>query len=87
MKKWTGCDEAIVGLGHRCGCDTVVVYDYDKLVDVFIQQGMEEEESIEWIKISNSYIQTAYNNCQDKQFKVSLAEIKQVIELLYNDVK
>jgi len=49
MKKWTGCDEAIVGLGHRCGCDTVVVYDYDKLVDVFIQQGMEEEESIEWI--------------------------------------
>ena len=27
MKKWTGCDEAIVGLGHRCGCDTVVVYD------------------------------------------------------------
>jgi hypothetical protein len=49
MKKWSGCDEAIVGLGHRCGCDTVVVYDYDKLVDVFIQQGMEEEESIEWI--------------------------------------
>lgn len=49
MKKWTGCDEAIVGLGHRCGCESVVVYDYDKLVDVFIQQGMEEEESIEWI--------------------------------------
>ena len=49
MKKWSGCDEAIVGLGHRCGYDTVVVYDYDKLVDVFIQQGMEEEESIEWI--------------------------------------
>ena len=49
MKKWTGCDDAIVGLGHRCGCDTVVVYDYDKLVDVFIQQGMNEEESIEWI--------------------------------------
>ena len=47
MKKWTGCDDAIVGLGHRCGCDTVVVYDYDKLVDVFIQQGMNEEESIE----------------------------------------
>ena len=49
MKKWIGCDDAIVGLGHRCGCDTVVVYDYDKLVDVFIQQGMDEEESIEWI--------------------------------------
>jgi|TARA_R110001592_G_scaffold247210_2_gene509281 hypothetical protein len=49
MKKWTGCDDAIVGLGHRCGCDTVVVYDYDKLVDVFIQQGMKEDESIEWI--------------------------------------
>ncbi len=49
MKKWTGCDEAIVGLGHRCGCESVVVYDYDKLVDVFIQQGMDEEESIEWI--------------------------------------
>lgn len=49
MRKWTGCDDAIVGLGHRCGCDTVVVYDYDKLVDVFVQQGMKEDESIEWI--------------------------------------
>mgnify|MGYP003120561191 CR=1 FL=1 len=49
MKKWTGCDDAIVGLGHRCGCDTVVVYDYDKLVDVFVQQGMKEDESVEWI--------------------------------------
>ena len=49
MRKWTGCDEAIVGLGHRCGCDTVVVYDYDKLVDVFVQQGMKEDESVEWI--------------------------------------
>ena len=49
MRKWTGCDDAIVGLGHRCGCDTVVVYDYDKLVDVFVQQGMKEDESVEWI--------------------------------------
>jgi hypothetical protein len=49
MKKWSGCNEAIIGLGHRCGCDTVIVYDYNKLVNVFIQQGMDKQESIEWI--------------------------------------
>ena len=58
MKKWTGCDDAIVGLGHRCGSDPVVVYDYNKLIDVFIQQGMDKEESIEWISynILNAWI-------------------------------
>jgi len=46
---WTGCDAAIVGLGHRCGQESLVVYDYNKLIEVFIKQGMTAEESIEWI--------------------------------------
>ena len=58
MKKWDGCDAAIVGLGHRCSSDPVVVYDYNKLINVFIQQGMDEEESIEWVSynILNAWI-------------------------------
>ena len=46
---WIGCDDAILGLGHRCNQEPLVVYDYNKLIEVFIDQGMSKEESIEWI--------------------------------------
>tara|TARA_R100000951_G_scaffold77159_1_gene65152 strand:- start:354 stop:581 length:228 start_codon:yes stop_codon:yes gene_type:complete len=46
---WTGCDDAILGLGHRCNQEPLVVYDYNNLIKVFIKQGMTEEQSIEWI--------------------------------------
>jgi len=40
-----GCDDAIVGIAEDC-----VVYDYHKLVDVFMKQGMTEDDAIEWIE-------------------------------------
>tara|TARA_R110000782_G_scaffold155542_1_gene247749 strand:- start:1463 stop:1690 length:228 start_codon:yes stop_codon:yes gene_type:complete len=46
---WIGCDDAILGLGYRCSQEPLVVYDYNKLIEVFIDQGMSKEESIEWI--------------------------------------
>lgn len=46
---WTDCDEAIVGTGYRCGQKTLFVYDHEALVTVFIKQGMDQEEAIEWV--------------------------------------
>ena len=52
MKTWDGCNEALIGTGSRCGSEDVAVYDYSKLITVFIEQGMTAEESIEWIEFN-----------------------------------
>jgi hypothetical protein len=44
-----GCDEAIVGVGCRCGQPLVVVYDRDKLIQHFHKEGMTLEEAEEWV--------------------------------------
>ncbi len=44
-----GCDEAIVGFATRINLDPVVVYSYNLLVEVFVKQGMTQDEAIEWI--------------------------------------
>jgi len=44
-----GCDEAIVGYASRINFEPVVVYSYNLLVQVFIKQGMTEDEAIEWV--------------------------------------
>lgn len=49
MITWDGCDSAIVGVVVRCGMPSVVCYEFDKLVEHFMSQGLTEEESIEWI--------------------------------------
>jgi len=46
---WSRCDAAIIGVGVRCGQPDIAVYDYAKLVQVFIDDGMTEEEAEEWI--------------------------------------
>jgi hypothetical protein len=58
MITWTGCDSAIVGVVARCGLRSVVCYEFDKLVEHFVAQGMSEEEAIEWIdfNILGSYV-------------------------------
>jgi len=45
-----GCDNAIVGIAERNGLSPTLVYDYDKLVNVFIDQGMDYDEAIDWIE-------------------------------------
>jgi hypothetical protein len=42
-------DDAIIGYVERCSQPAVACYDYNKLVQVFIDQGMTYEESEEWI--------------------------------------
>lgn len=48
--KFDGLDEAIIGV--TAGMSAVLVYDYDKLVDVFCAQGMDTEEAQEWVNFN-----------------------------------
>ena len=44
----TTFDEAIVGIGCRCGQPALLVYSYTKLVQVCAKQGASEEEAAEY---------------------------------------
>jgi hypothetical protein len=50
---WNECDAAIVGV-----CDGRVVYEWASLVQVFVAQGMTEEEAEEWVSfnIAGAYL-------------------------------
>jgi hypothetical protein len=43
------CDAAIIGYGGQHGMEPVLVYDYNLLVQIFIEDGLTEEESIEHV--------------------------------------
>lgn len=47
--RWNDCDAAIVGIAERCGQPTLLVYDYEKLVQCFVDQGASWEEAMEWV--------------------------------------
>lgn len=51
---WNGCDDAIIGYTP----DGKVVYSIEKLWDVFVAQGMTQEEAVEWVdyNILGAYI-------------------------------
>ena len=51
-------ERALVGVASRCGMDPCVVYDYYIMVQCFIEEGMTEEEAVEWIdfNILGAYI-------------------------------
>lgn len=43
-----GLDDCIIGLTEN----EVVVYDYNKIIDHFISQGMDYEEAVEWVEFN-----------------------------------
>ena len=43
-----GLEEAIIGVGSRCGQDDVVCYDAEKVIQIFVSQGMSYEEAQEY---------------------------------------
>ena len=50
MLKWDGFDNAIIGVGERCNTDSMIVYDYDKMVKVLVtRDDMSYEEAEEYI--------------------------------------
>jgi len=40
-------DSAFVGTANRCGMDVVAVYDYDKCIEIYREQGMGYIEALE----------------------------------------
>tara|TARA_B100000123_G_C25352760_1_gene263579 strand:- start:96 stop:335 length:240 start_codon:yes stop_codon:yes gene_type:complete len=48
--KWDGFDNAIIGVGERNNTDSMIVYDYDKMVKVLVtRDDMSYEEAEEYI--------------------------------------
>lgn len=55
---WDGVDSALVGVGTRCGTPLVAVYEYEKLVQCFINEACDEDCAREWVdyNILGAYI-------------------------------
>ena len=50
MLKWDGFDNEIIGVGERNNTDSMIVYDYDKMVKVLVtRDDMSYEEAEEYI--------------------------------------
>ena len=53
MLKWDGFDNAIIGVGERNNIDSMIVYDYDKMVKVLgTRDDMSYEEAEEYIEFN-----------------------------------
>tara|TARA_X000000950_G_scaffold211390_1_gene254223 strand:- start:137 stop:379 length:243 start_codon:yes stop_codon:yes gene_type:complete len=52
MMRAHGLDEAVIGVGQRCGQDDVLVYDAQKIVDILVKQGMDREEAWEFFEFN-----------------------------------
>lgn len=46
---WDGCDAAIVGIVERCGQPPLVCYDYELLVQCFVDEETDLEGATEWV--------------------------------------
>ncbi len=47
-----GLDDAIIGCGQQYPKEPLLVYDYDKCVEVFMTQGMSYEEAIDYMEFN-----------------------------------
>lgn len=66
MLKADGFDDAVLGFGSRCGEEDLLVYDYDKCVDILvanIKEDMEEAEYDEEDAYIEAYEHMEYNVC------------------------
>ena len=53
MLKWDGFDRAIIGVGGRNNTDSMIVYDYDKMVKILVaRDDMSYEEAQEYIDVN-----------------------------------
>ena len=50
--KADGFDDAILGLGRRCSQPDLLVYDVDKCVDILMEDGMTQEEAMEYFEFN-----------------------------------
>lgn len=47
-------DKAIVGLGHRCGQPSIVVYDAKKVIECYVERGMSFEDAVEFFEFNTA---------------------------------
>jgi len=47
-----GFDEAILGVGTRCGKPTIVIYDRAKCIEILVAQGMDFDEAEEFFSFN-----------------------------------
>jgi len=52
MLRADGFDEAIIGVGNRCGQLDILAYDVNKCVKILMDQGMTEEEAIDYFEFN-----------------------------------
>lgn len=53
MIRALGLDDAIIGVGQRCGDVNVIVYDSQKIVDILVERdGMDREEAWEYFEFN-----------------------------------
>jgi hypothetical protein len=52
--KADGFDEAVVGIGERCGQPALFVYDRNKCLKILVRDGMTEEEAVEYFDFNVS---------------------------------
>ena len=50
--KADGFDEAIIGVGSRCGADDVLIYDYSKCVSILVERdGMSLDDAVDYLSL------------------------------------
>lgn len=50
--KMDGFDDCIVGVCRRFGQEPIIAYDYNKVIDKLVSDGMSYEEALEWHEIN-----------------------------------
>tara|TARA_B100000963_G_scaffold348966_1_gene357326 strand:- start:184 stop:414 length:231 start_codon:yes stop_codon:yes gene_type:complete len=51
--KADGFDEAIIGVGSRCGSEDVLIYDYSKCVSILVKRdGMSLDEAVDYMEFN-----------------------------------
>tara|TARA_R110000782_G_scaffold4156_8_gene14757 strand:+ start:2240 stop:2509 length:270 start_codon:yes stop_codon:yes gene_type:complete len=55
--KADGFDEAILGVTHRCGDESLIAYDYEECVNI-LQKDMSREDAVEYMEFNvvGSYV-------------------------------
>ena len=50
---WDGFDDALIGIGERCGQPALAIYSFNKMVDILIlRDGMTDYEAMEYIEVN-----------------------------------
>ena len=53
MLKADGFDDAVIGVGSRCGSEDVIVYDAEKCIDILVEEhGMDPDEALEYFEFN-----------------------------------